>query len=327
MEDQGAIDRRTALLAGLAVAGLSATAAHARVMPASAAETIDLWPKGAPGMPAKPPVLKIDEFSKDPAVHDRILSGIARPSLAVFRPAKANGGAMLIIPGGGYTDVVVDKEGNAVARWLAEQGVTCFVLTYRLPAEGWANPADTPLSDAQRAMRLIRADAGKYGIDVKRVGVMGFSAGGHLCADLATRFAVKVYAPVDAADTLSARPDAAAPIYPVISMTPGITHAGSRTNLIGANATPEREAAHAADRNVSADTPPCFLLHAEDDGVVPVENTLLLRAALRAKGVVTETHLFPDGGHGFALRDIAGKSTAPWPGLFLAWAARVGIAG
>ncbi|WP_404338236.1 alpha/beta hydrolase [Sphingomonas sp. MMS12-HWE2-04] len=325
MEDQGAIDRRTALLAGLAVAGLSATGA--RAAPAPATETIALWPKGAPGMPARPPVLKVDSYSKDPAVQDRVLSGIARPSIEVFRAARPNGGAMLIMPGGGYTDVVVDKEGNEVARWLAGQGITCFVLTYRLPAEGWANPADTPLSDAQRAIRLIRAHAGKYGIDAKRVGAMGFSAGGHLCADLATRFAARVYEPVDAADGLSARPDAAAPIYPVISMEPGVTHAGSRANLIGADADAARTAAHSADRNVTAQTPPCFLLHAEDDDVVPVENILRFRAALRAKGVTTETHLFPDSGHGFGIRQIGAKSVAPWPGLFLAWAARVGIAG
>jgi len=327
MRDQGAIDRRTALLAGLAIAGVSATA-QARTAPAGTAanETILLWPKGAPGMPATPPIEKAEERGSA-AVHDRGLTGIARPRLEVFRPATPKGGAMLIMPGGGYSNVVVDKEGNEVARWLAEQGITCFVLSYRLPGEGWANPADTPLSDAQRAMRLIRARAGQYGIDAKRVGAMGFSAGGHLCADLATRFAAKVYAPVDAADRLSARPDAAAPIYPVISMEPGVTHAGSRANLIGADADAARTAAHSADRNVTAETPPCFLLHAEDDGVVPIENILRFRAALRAKGVVTETHLFPDGGHGFGLRQIAGKSTAPWPGLFLAWAARVGIAG
>src|SRR3712207_3665648 len=158
-----------------------------------------------------------------------------------------------------YRWVVIDKEGYEMARWLAEQGVTAFVLFYRLPHEGWSAGPDTPLSDAQRALRLIRHREAAYGLDPGRVCAMGFSAGGHLCADLLTRFDANVYAPVDAADRLPARPDLAAPIYPVVSMTLPTAHAGSRKNLIGEDASPERERAHSPHLNMRSDAPPTFL--------------------------------------------------------------------
>lgn len=330
------VDRRT-LLAGIAAAGLSGRAGAQTAPPAAIrgarglvlpdpTETIDLWPAGrVPGAPATLPVEVAAERSTDPAFNDRYVNGIAKPRMMVFRPKRPNGAAVLITPGGGYQWVVIDKEGYELARLLAAQGFTAFVLFYRLPHEGWAGRSDVPLADAQRGMRLIRHRATRYGVDPARVCAVGFSAGGHLCADLATRFAAKVYAPVDPADALSARPDAAAPIYPVISMTLPVTHAGSRKNLLGEEATPALERAHAPHLNVPADAPPFFLLHAEDDGAVPVENTLLLRAALREKKIDTETHLFPDGGHGFGLRQAKGRSVEHWPELFLAWNRRVGI--
>ena len=155
---------------------------------------------------------------------------------------------------------------------------------------------------------------------------MGFSAGGHLCADLGTRFGVRAYEAVDAADELSAKPFAAAPVYPVISMSPGGAHAGSRERLLGAGPPLALEAAHSPDRNIPADAPPFFILHAEDDDVVPVENALLLRAALKAKGVPGETHLFANGGHGFGLRKAIGKPVAAWPDLWRDWARTIGFA-
>jgi acetyl esterase/lipase len=175
-------------------------------------------------------------------------------------------------------------------------------------------------------MRLIRHRARDFAIDPERVAAMGFSAGGHVCADLAARFAANVYTPRDAADALSARPHSAAPIYPVVSMDPAIAHAGSRQLLLGPKPTPALEAAHSPDRVVPADAPPHFLCHAEDDDAVPVENTLRLRAALKAKGVPVETHLFANGGHGFGLRRAIGKPVEAWPDLWRAWAATVGLA-
>ena len=331
------INRRSFMAASL-VSGLAlrATRTYAQTPPPQAdssrapglpqpKETIDLWPAGAPGMPANPPRETVTERSADELVTDRAVLGITRPRMAVFRPDRPNGAAVLLTPGGGYKHVVVDKEGYEMARWLTARGFTAFVLFYRLPGEGWANRSDVALADAQRAMRLVRHRAADFAIDPERVAAMGFSAGGHVCADLAARFAARVYAPVDAADALSAKPICAAPVYPVVSMDPAIAHAGSRDLLLGPAPTPALEAAHSPDRNVPADAPPHFLLHAEDDDVVPSENTLRLRAALKARGIPVETHLFAQGGHGFGLRKAIGKPVEAWPDLWRAWARTVGL--
>lgn len=329
------IDRRQAMLATLAL-GLPSVVGAQTAPPRVSAnppvaglpepdETIDLWPKGAPGLPAKALIETVDERSKDSALTDRAVSGISRPRMVVFRPRIPNGNAALLTPGGGYRWVVIDKEGYEIARWLAARGWTCFVLFYRLPGDGWAAGPDVALSDAQRAMRLIRARARDYGIAPERVAAMGFSAGGHVCADLATRFDASTYTPVDAFDRLAARPDIAAPIYPVQSMRLPFAHPGSRELLLGQNPDPALESAHSPEDNVSAATAPIFLVHAEDDTVVPVENTLRFRAALRVKGVPVETHIFSHGGHGFGLRRAAGKPAERWPDLFLSWADSCGL--
>lgn len=330
------IDRRSLMVAPLAL-GLASLAKAQTPVPQvpggslppglpQPSETIDLWPGGAPGSPAKPLVETVQERSTDRLVTDRAVFGISRPRMAVFRPDRPNGAAVLITPGGGYRWVVVDKEGYEMGRWLAARGFTAFVLFYRLPGEGWAAGPNVALADAQRAMRLIRHRARDFAIDPERVSAMGFSAGGHLCADLSTRFDAKAYEPVDAADTLSARPHSAAPIYSVISMTPPDAHLGSRDLLLGKTPTPALEAARSPHRNVPTNAPPFFLLHAEDDEVVPVNNALLLRAALKDKGVRVETHLFENGGHGFGLRKAIGKPVEAWPELWRAWARTTGLA-
>jgi acetyl esterase/lipase len=289
-------------------------------------ETIDLWPNGLPGGESPAITETVIERSKDRLVTDRAVYGITRPRMAVFRPRQPNGAAVMITPGGGYKWVVVDKEGYEVGRRLSAQGYTVFVLFYRLPHEGWQDGANTPLADAQRAMRLIRARALDYGIDPERVAAMGFSAGGHLCADLGTRYDAKVYEAMDVADELSARPFLAAPIYPVISMSAPNAHPGSREKLVGADADADREATHSPHMNVPEGAPPFFILHAEDDDVVPVENAVLLRAALKAKGTLVETHLFAHGGHGFGLRKAVGKPVEGWLDLFLNFAQAVRFA-
>lgn len=288
-------------------------------------ETIDLWPGGAPGAPATLPVETVDERSKDDQVTDRAVYGISRPRMVVFRPLVPNGSAVLVMPGGGYKWVVIDKEGYEIGRWLAARGFTVFVLFYRLPGEGWKAGPNVALSDAQRAIRLIRARARDYGIIPERVAAMGFSAGGHVCGDLATRFAVRTYDPVDDADRLSARPNIAASIYAVQSMSAPDAHAGSRALLLGEHASAERERAHSPAANVGPATPPCFLVHAEDDPTVTVSNTLEFRAALKSNGIAVETHLFTNGGHGFGLRRAMGKPAQIWPDLFVAWAKTFGI--
>ena len=283
-------------------------------------EEIGLWPGDPPGSlaPSREEVLVDRAAAGQPA--DRAIHGISKPRLAVFRPSRPNGAAILITPGGGYQRVVIDREGFEVAEWLRSCGITTFVLIYRLPAEGWATPCDVALADAQRAMRIIRSRANEYGLDDGRIGAMGFSAGGHLCADLAVRHAIATYPHIDLHDKLSARPCFAAPIYPVVSMDSAIAHPGSRTRLLGLTPTPTQVLALSPDRNVSGETPPHFLVHAEDDRVVPVENTIRLGSTLRAAGITVETHLFAHGGHGFGMRTEMAAAARHWPELWLDWA-------
>lgn len=331
--DERVIDRRTALAAfGLAAAAPALArpatpgAAPAGAGPHEPDAWVALWPGAAPGPPAVLPQEQVVERSADPARPDRIMRAIARPRMAVFRPARPAGPAVLIAPGGGYSHVVIDKEGYEMGRWLAARGIAAFVLFYRLPHEGWAAGPDVPLTDAQRAMRLIRRDHLAYGIDPQRVSVMGFSAGGHVAATLATRFADAAYPPLDAADRLSARPDGAALIYPVISMRAGLAHPGSRERLLGAGPPPALELAHSPDARIPADAPPFFLLHAEDDTAVPVGNALAMRDGLKARGIAVDTHLYAEGGHGFGISRAAGKPVAAWPEAWLAWARAKGLA-
>jgi acetyl esterase/lipase len=231
----------------------------------------------------------------------------------------------LLVPGGGYGFLAYDNEGIEQARWLNALGVTCFILLYRLPGEGWGERRLVPLQDAQRAMRVIRSRAGSFGVDAKRIAVIGFSAGGHLAGSLATRHGERVYAPVDAADTLSARPDLAGLIYPVISMDAAITHKGSRDNLLGATPSAAEVAAASVETRVTAETPPVFLVHAGDDGAVPIANSITMYAALLAAKRPAEMHLFDEGGHGFGVRLAKTVPTAAWPTLFATYAARKGV--
>ena len=326
------IDRRSALALG--VAGLAAAgAANGQAGPAGdrrprdPSETIRLWPRRAPGGARVTATPLVTERSTSPDFHDRIAVHTRDPLMMVYRPERPNGAALLLIPGGGYRWAVIDKEGTEIAAPFARAGITCFVLRYRLPADGWAAGPDAPLQDAQRAMRLIRARAAAFGIDPRRIGVLGASAGGHLAAALSTGFGRRVYDPADQADAVSSRPDFTVLLYPVITMADPHVHAGSRTELLGPTPSVESIAAHSPDRRVGADAPPTFLVHAYDDASVPVENAFLFSEALRAARVPVETHLFEEGGHGFGIRLAAGKPAAQWPTLFLAWARRRGLLG
>ncbi len=314
------VARRTLL--GLAAA---AAAAPALAEPADPSEVIKLWPGRPPGSPARLPRTVVFDRVATSGYQDRIATEIGEPLMTVFRPARPNGAAILVVPGGGYIRVTIDKEGFETARRWNEAGITAFVLRYRLPAEGWEQRADAPLQDAQRALRLIRAHAADYGLDPKRIAVMGFSAGGHVAASLCTRFDARVYEPVDAADAVSARPDLSALAYPVMTMAAPVAHAGSLQALLGPAPSAEAVAAYSPDRHVTAQAPPAFLFGALDDPSVPPENGLLYLAALRAAGVPCEMHLFQEGGHGFGIRLAEGKPAAAWPDLFLAWARRRGF--
>jgi acetyl esterase/lipase len=268
---------------------------------------------------------EITERSQNPKLQkDRIIKGVRHPSLIVFRPKQANGTALLMVPGGGYAWVVMDKEGYEAAERFANAGVTFFVLAHRLPGDGWAAGADTPLQDAQRALRLIRAHAADYAIKSGRIGVIGFSAGGHVAGLLSLKFDKSVYDPIDAADRVSARPDFSILMYPVATMATPYAHVGSRQHALGDHPNDAQVSAYSLERNVRADAPPLLLIHAIDDRSVPVENSLQLFAAYRAMEVPVEVHLFEEGGHGFGLRFAIGKPVALWPDLVLSWMRRKG---
>ncbi len=226
------------------------------------------------------------------------------PAVEVFHPSKgaATGQAVVVCPGGGYWGLAYDWEGTDTAAWLNSVGVTAIVLKYRTPEDASnVTPWLSPLLDAQRAIRFTRAHAEEWGIDPAKVGIMGFSAGGHLASTAATHFDAGDPDATDPIDRLSSRPDFAILIYPVISMDAAITHPGSRNNLIGENPSAELIAEYSNELQITAETPPTFLLHSGDDGAVPVENSLRFYRALIAAGVPAEMHLYPYGEHGFGL--------------------------
>ena len=287
------------------------------------AERILLWPGSPPGAPATLPRLAPQITGRPGEYRDIWMRGTARPDIGVFRAARPDGRGVLVIPGGGYNFVSLRGEGTDVARALNARGITCFVLNYRLPAEGWSDRANVPLQDAQRALRLTRADARRYAVDPARLGVLGFSAGGHLAGSLATLFATDVYRPVDAADRQSARPAFAGLVYAVSNVDPGRSHGGSRANLLGPSPDPAMERRYATDRRISATTPPLFIVHASDDATVPVFNSLDILGAARAANVAAEAHIFQKGGHGFGARLPRSFPASLWPDLFDRWAAGI----
>lgn len=281
-----------------------------------------VWPGGdAPGARTSPVRYELTERSKDPALPDRAVTGIRAPEITVYAPEKPNGAALLVIPGGSYKRVVLDKEGSDLAPLFNARGYTLFVMTYRMPGDGHAEGADAPLVDAQRALRTLRARAEEWHLDSHKIGVMGFSAGGHLAASLATRYQEGVYRATDAIDQQSARPDFVVLGYPVISMNQTIAHPGSRKELTGNHPTEAQLIRYSPELHVTADTPPTFLMHAVDDPSVPVDNTLVMFNALRARQVPTELHLFAEGKHGFGVRNVQGMPAALWPQMAMNWIA------
>ncbi|MCW4467717.1 alpha/beta hydrolase [Flavobacterium sp. MFBS3-15] len=261
-------------------------------------EIISIWVDPIPG------AIAASNYNEDATFKDGILQKISKvtiPTLTVYSPKKikSNGTAVLIFPGGGYAHLSIDKEGKKVAEWLNTQRITAFVLKYRLFDERIMTNKETgPLQDAQKAMRLIRQNASKWGIDPNNIGVLGFSAGGHLAATLCTRYNEIVYSE-DL--NINARPDFALLIYPVISMRDDITHQGSRKNLLGASPSAELVAKHSNESQVSTETPPTFLVHASDDLSVPVENSINYFLALKKNNVAAELHIYEKGKHGFGL--------------------------
>jgi len=262
-------------------------------------QTLALWPEGK--MPNKQ---KSDEKE---VINDGDISWVTKvqtPTLEIYLPPKAsaNGQAVLVCPGGGYAGLAYDWEGTEIAKYLNSKGIAAGVLKYRLPGSASVKENfKAPLQDAQRGIRMLRANASAWNIDKKKVGVMGFSAGGHLASTLGTHFKDAYYSAIDETDSEEIRPDFMILIYPVISMDPKITHQGSRDNLLGNHPTEALEKQFSNDLQVNENTPTTFILHASDDETVPVENSLRMYKALQEHKVETEMHIYPTGGHGFSL--------------------------
>lgn len=238
----------------------------------------------------------------------------ADAKITVHRASKPNGAAFVICPGGGYGGLVKGAEGHGIAQWLNAHGITGVVLEYRLPKGN----AFVPLLDSQRAIRTVRARAAEWDIDPKRIGIIGFSAGGHLASSAGTHFDAGDLKATDAIERVSCRPDFMVLVYPVISMGEK-GHAGSRNNLLGKDATPELIELFSNEKRITRETPPAFLAHALDDKVVPPDNSRIFYEALKANGVNAKYLELPSGGHG--LNGYKGPMWDAWQSQSLEWLA------
>ena len=281
----------------------------------ASAQWTNLWPADAPAASPRPAGSETNK--------DDYMTNIEIPQYQIYLPdaAKATGAALLIFPGGAYSGLVADHEGRDYANWLTERGIAGIVVKYRVsgnPALGYQFPV--PFLDARRAIRTVRARASEWRIDPQTVGVMGSSAGGHLASLCATRFGDSF--PEEGKDDIdkqSCRPDFAILIYPVISMSPPLTHSGSRKNLLGENPSAEAIDKFSTAKAVTQETPPVFLLTTADD-FVDCRNSLEFATACKAHKVPVSLHLFESGGHGYGLHGKGDLAT--WPLLLEQWLAR-----
>jgi len=256
-----------------------------------------LWPNGAPGA----------QGNED----------IDQPSIApyVVPAGRGTGTAVVVCPGGGYRNLAMDHEGDQIAKWLNSLGVSAFVLKYRLGPK-YHHPVE--LGDAQRAIRTVRAKAAEYRVAADRIGIMGFSAGGHLASTAGTHFDAGDASAADPIDRVSSRPDFLVLGYPVISFTTPYTHKGSLQNLLGDNPDPKLVESLSNELQVTAQTPPTFLFHTTADATVPVENSVLFYLALRKAGVPAEMHIYERGPHGLGLASLD-EALSSWPSRLAAW--------
>ena len=269
-------------------------------------QTIRLWSGDAPGATGQTP----DDI----------------PEIIVYRPngsgSSGKRGALVICPGGGYGHLAIDHEGHQIARWANEMGMVGVIVSYRHRKRGYGHPA--PMLDAQRAIRLTRHHAVEWNIDPQKVGVIGFSAGGHLVSTLATHFDQGSSDDADPVERLSCRPDFAIVSYAVIAFGEPYTHQGSQRNLLGENADPELVQSLSNEKRVKTETPPCFVWHTAEDKVVAAENSLRFYSALVQHDVPSELHIFPVGRHGIGLgKGVPGAEQ--WPQLCRNWLQRMGM--
>ncbi len=296
---------------------------------AFAQEKVYLWPdKKGPGSEKVKVEEATVERSKIPNHQNRAVSGVTEPYIEVFKPAAnvtASKKSILIIPGGAYARVVIDTEGYDYAKGYTDAGYTVFVLTYRTPNDGHKQADLVALQDAQRAMRLIRANADRFGVAAFGVGVMGSSAGGHVAASLMTRYKEESYKAVDNIDKdakgewVSARPAFQILVYPVITMQDAGTHAGSRKALLGEKPSQKEKDAASCEKLVTGGESPAFIVCAADDkSVNPYANAIAYWKALSDKGVKAELHIFPESGHGFGVLNAYGTASK-WQAMSIDW--------
>ncbi len=277
---------------------------------------VPIWPGAAPdARPVEGPEVSgtvVDAAGRPKLVGGRPWTFVARvsqPTMTVYSPVEGNtGAAVVVFPGGGYNVLAIDLEGTEVCDWLTSRGITCVLLKYRVPCSksGPYRECRTALEDAQRTVGLVRSQAASLHVDPDKIGVLGFSAGGHMVADVSTHFEKRLYPPVDAADSVSCRPDFAIALYP------GHLTLSARVPALNPNI------------RVTRRTPPTFLLHAKDDPVDPVENSLVYHAALRKAGVPVELHVPAKGGHAFGLR-TTGSPVSEWPQQVESWLGTIGM--
>lgn len=289
------------------------------------AEEISLWPGVAPGS---------ENFDgeenrrerEDSVVPDAWVSSVVHPTLTTYLPPadRRNGSAIVVCPGGGYAGVAIDKEGHEVARWFQERGVVAVVLKYRNGGKQHQHPV--PLNDAQRAMRFVRSNAKMWQVDPNRIGIMGFSAGGHLASTAGTHYDLGDPSADAPLNRVSCKPNFMVLVYPVISMQDGVTHGGSRQNLLGKSPSPELIENLSNELQITAQTGPTFLVHAGDDKPVPVENSWRFYNTLLKFEVPAELHVFQRGGHGFGMREHNLPVDA-WPSLLESWLTDQGFLG
>jgi acetyl esterase/lipase len=269
------------------------------------------------------PPLQVDMDLEEENSREGILriGNVQTPTLEVYLPDEniATGKGVVIFPGGGYSILAYEWEGTEFAEWLQGHGIAGIVVKYRLPLSASLTDAkEVPLLDAQRAIRLTRHHAEEWGLDPGQIGIMGFSAGGHLASTLSTQYDYQIERETDTVDALSARPDFSVLVYPVISFRDVSAHSGSRKNLLGEEAPQDLVDRFSSELNVTADTPPTFLVHSQDDEGVPVENSFLYFKALHRHGVPVSLHVYPTGGHGFAFG--TGRGTVEgWSTVLLEW--------
>ncbi len=246
------------------------------------------------------------------------VTNVSNPRLIVHLPSKPNGTAILIISGGGYAHIELGQESTPAANWLQTEGVTAFELIYRLPQEGWKT-TNVPFEDAQRAMRIIRSRANSFHIDTNRIGILGFSAGGHLAGFTAAQPDKQMYTPVDGIDSLSAKPSFTGLIYAVLSMLPPNNDTHAKKSILGKSPSTAQEDGFSVEQLVGTNMPKTFLAQALDDPISPIDNIFLMSYALRKVNVPFEMHVFQSGGHGWGMGK-PGSPVSQWSGLFENWA-------